>query len=161
MAAGRLWTLVTSGFIIAGPPLPQLVMTGAVAVAVVRLAGGRLWWTSAIAGHVGATFIAYAGVAILYGADRSVTEGVVHAPDYGISAVWAATIGTLLVVLHRRGAHPRITAACTVGLLGAFLALVGVDGELADVEHLLAFVIGLAVAAAVRSPSGELATVVA
>ena len=79
-----------------------------------------------------------------------------HAPDYGISAVWAATTGTVLVLLHRGGAHPRVTAACTVALLGAFVALVGVDGELADVEHLLAFVLGLATAA-IRSPSGKLA----
>ena len=74
---------------------------------------------------------------------------------------WAVTgTGTLLVLLHRGGAHPRVTAACTVALLGAFVALVGVDGELADVEHLLAFVLGLATAA-VRSPSEKLATVAA
>jgi hypothetical protein len=62
------------------------------------------------------------------------------------------------VVLHRVGAHPRVTAACTVALLGAFVVLVGLDGELADVEHLLAFVIGLGVAT-LRPPLGEMATV--
>src|SRR5205085_12341652 len=104
------------------------------------------WWLAAIAGHLGATFIAYAGIALVYLADRGTAEGVVHAPDYGISAVWAATTGMLLVHLHRGGAHPRVTAACTAGLLGAFVARAGVDGELADVEHLLAFVIGLGAA---------------
>jgi hypothetical protein len=158
LVAGKVWTLVTSAFIIAGPPVPQLLMTGLVALAVVRLAGSRLWWMSAIGGHFGATFAAYAGIAIVHQADLAAAQGVIHAPDYGISAIWAATTGTLLVVLHRVGAHPRVTAACTVGLLGAFVALVGVDGELADVEHLLAVVIGLG-AASVRSPSGEMATV--
>ena len=160
MAAGRVWTLATSGFLIAGPPVPQLLMTGIVTLAVVRLAGPGTWWLSAVGGHFGATFVAYAGIAAVYATDRASAEGVVHAPDYGISAVWAATTGTLLVLLHRGGAHPRVTAACTVALLGAFVALVGVDGELADVEHLLAFVLGLATAA-VRSPSEKLATVAA
>lgn len=160
MAAGRAWTLVTSGFVIAGPPVPQLVMTGIVAVLVVRLAGAGTWWRSAVAGHFGATFVAYAGIAAVYLVDRSTAEGVVHAPDYGISAVWAATTGTLLLLLHRAGAHPRLTAVCTFSLLGAFIALVGIDGELADVEHLLAFAFGLAVVS-VRSPSGKLATVAA
>lgn len=161
LTAGRVWTLATSGLIIDGPPVPQLLMTGVVALAVVRLAGPGTWWLSAIAGHLGATFVAYAGIAAVYATDRASAQGVVHAPDYGISAVWAATTGTLLVLLHRGGAHPRVTAACTVGLLGAFVALVGLDGELADVEHLLAFLVGLGTAAAVRSPSGRLATVAA
>ena len=160
MVAGRAWTLVTSGFIIDGPPVPQLLMTGIVALAVVRLAGPGTWWLSAVAGHFGSTFVAYAGIAAVYATDRATAEGVVHAPDFGISAVWAATTGTVLVLLHRGGAHPRVTAACTVTLLGAFVALVGVDGELADVEHLLAFVLGLATAT-IRSPSGKLATVAA
>ena len=160
MAAGRVWTLVTSGFIVAGPPVPQLLMTGIVAITVVRLAGAGTWWLSAVAGHFGATFMAYAGIAAIYVVDKASAEGVVHAPDHGISAVWAATTGTLLVLLHRAGAHPRLTAACTFALFGAFIALVGIDGELADVEHLLAFAFGLAVVS-VRSPSGKLATVAA
>jgi hypothetical protein len=158
LAAGRAWTLVTSGFIVAGPAAPQILMTAIVALGVVRLAGAGAWWRSAIAGHLGSTFVAYAGIAVVYAADRASAEGVVHAPDYGISAVWAATTGTLLVLLHRNGAHPRVTAACTALLGAAFVALVGVDGELADVEHLLAFAAGLGVVA-VRSPSGDPATV--
>src|SRR6476646_5652905 len=58
IVTGRLWTLVTSGLIVAGPPVPQLIMTGIVAIAVVRLAGPGPWWLSATAGHFGATFIA-------------------------------------------------------------------------------------------------------
>jgi hypothetical protein len=61
ITAGRLWTLATSGFIVAGPPIPQLIMTALVAIAIVRLAGPGIWWLSAIAGQVGATFLAYGG----------------------------------------------------------------------------------------------------
>jgi hypothetical protein len=46
IVTGRLWTLVTSGLIVAGPPVPQLIMTAIVAVAVVRLAGPGVWWLS-------------------------------------------------------------------------------------------------------------------
>ena len=160
LATGRVWTLVTSGFIVAGPPVPQLVMTGLVALFVVRLAGAGTWWLSAIVGHFGATFVAYAGIAAVYAVDRGTAAGAIHAPDYGISAVWAATTGTLLVLLHRAGARPRASAACGVAMLAAFIALVGLEGELADVEHLVAFLLGIAVVA-VRSPSGKLATVAA
>jgi hypothetical protein len=41
-------------------------------------------------------------------------------------------------------------------LLATFLALVEIGGELADVEHLLAFLIGAGIAT-IRSPSGRLA----
>jgi hypothetical protein len=157
LAAGRLWTLVTSAFIIDGPSVPQIVMTALVAGVVVRLGGAATFALSAVAGHLGATVIAYLGIAAVSIADPATAHGVVHAPDYGISAVWAASTGTLLVLVHRGGAHPRVTAACGVVLLAAFLALVGIDGELADVEHLLAFLIGVGVAA-VRSPSGRLTT---
>jgi hypothetical protein len=157
LAAGRLWTLVTSAFIIDGPSVPQIVMTALVAGAVVRRGGAALFGLSAVAGHVGATLLAYVGIAAVSITDPATADGVVHAPDYGISAVWAASVGTLLVLVHRGGAHPRVTAAFGVVLLGTFLALVDIDGELADVEHLLAFLIGAGVAA-VRSPSGRLAS---
>jgi hypothetical protein len=157
LAGGRLWTLVTSAFIIDGPSVPQLVMTAIVAAAVVRIAGAATFALAAVAGHFGATLIAYVGIAAVSIADPATADGVVHAPDYGISAVWAASIGALLVSLHRTGTHPRVTAACGVVLFVAFLALAGLDGELASVEHLLAFLIGMGVAA-VRSPSGRLTT---
>jgi hypothetical protein len=157
LTAGRLWTLVTSAFIVDGPSVPQIVMTALVAGAVVRLGGAALFGRSAVAGHVGATLLAYLGIAAVSITDSATAHAVVHAPDYGISAVWAASVGALLVLLHRSGAHPRVTAAFGVVLLATFLALVDIDGELADVEHLLAFLIGVGVAA-VRSPSGRLTT---
>jgi hypothetical protein len=157
LAAGRLWTLATSAFIIDGPSVPQILMAALVAAAVVRLGGAALFGLTAVAGHLGATLLAYLGIAAVSIADPATAHGVVHAPDYGISAVLAASVGTLLVLVDRGGAHPRVTAAVGVLLLATFLALVGLDGELADVEHLLAFLIGAAVAA-IRSPSGRLAT---
>lgn len=160
LTAGKLWTLASSALVIQGPAIPQLVMTGTLAAVLVRACGGAVFWLVAVAGHVGATLIAYAGIGLVYLVQRSTAEGVVHAPDYGISAVWAAAFGALAVIALRRGHHPRITAAWSLAVLVLFVVLVPVDGELADVEHLLAFVLGAGVMA-VRAHSARPTTLAA
>jgi hypothetical protein len=158
--AGKLWTLPASALIIQGPAIPQLVMTGALAAALVRACGGAVFWLVAAVGHVGATLIAYAGIGLVYLVARSTAEGVVHTHDYGISAVWAAAFGALAVIRLRRGDHPRVTAAWALAILALFVVLVPLDGELADVEHLLAFVLGAGVML-LRGRSGHLNTLAA
>lgn len=143
--AGKLWTLPSSALIIQGPAIPQLLMTAALAAALVRACGGAVFWLVAAVGHVGATLIAYAGIGLIYLVARSTAEGVVHTHDYGISAVWAAAFGALAVIRMRRGEHPRLTAAWALAILALFVVLVPLNGELADVEHLLAFVLGAGV----------------
>jgi hypothetical protein len=143
--AGKLWTLPSSALIIQGPAIPQLLMTAALAVALVRACGGAVFWLVAAVGHVGATLIAYAGIGLIYLVERSTAEGVVHTHDYGISAVWAAAFGALAVIRMRRGDHPRLTAAWALAILALFVVLVPLNGELADVEHLLAFMLGAGV----------------
>jgi hypothetical protein len=145
--AGKLWTLPSSALIIQGPAIPQLLMTAGLVAALVRACGGAVFWLVAAVGHVGATLIAYAGIGLIYLVARSTAEGVVHTHDYGISAVWAAAFGALAVIRMRRGDHPRVTATWALAILGLFVVLVPLDGELADVEHLLAFVLGAGVMA--------------
>lgn len=158
--AGKLWTLPSSALIIQGPPVPQLLMTGVLAAFLVRACGGAVFWLVALAGHIGSTLIAYAGIGLVYLVDQSTADGVVHAPDFGISAVWAAAFGALAVVAMRRGDHPRVTVAWSLAVLALFVVLVPVDGELADVEHLLAFGLG-AMTMLVRARSGRMATLTA
>ena len=124
LVAGKLWTLLSSALIIQGPAIPQLLMTAALAAALVRACGGAVFWLVAAVGHVGATLLAYAGIGLVYLVERSTAEGVVHAPDYGISAVWAAAFGALAVVAMRRGDHPRVTAAWALAVLVLFVVLV-------------------------------------
>jgi hypothetical protein len=143
--AGKLWTLPSSALIIQGPAIPQLLMTAALTLALVRACGGAGFWLVAAVGHVGATLIAYAGIGLIYLVARSTAEGVIHTNDYGISAVWAAAFGALAVIRLRRGEHPRLTAAWALAILALFVVLVPLNGELADVEHLLAFVLGAGV----------------
>jgi hypothetical protein len=158
--AGKLWTLASSALIIQGPAIPQLLMTAALAAALVRACGGAVFWLVAAVGHVGATLIAYAGIGLIYLVARSTAEGVVHTHDYGISAVWAAAFGALAVTRMRRGDHPRVTATWALAILALFVVLVPIDGELADVEHLLAFVLGAGVMA-VRARSDRPTTLAA
>lgn len=153
--AGRLWTLPSSALIIDGPAVPQLAITAALAAALVRACGGAVFWVVAAIGHVGSTLIAYVGIGLVYVVQRSTAEGVVHVRDYGISAVWAAAFGALAVIRLRRGGHQRLTALWAVSILALFVVLVPVDGELADVEHLLAFVLGAGVML-LRGRSGHL-----
>jgi hypothetical protein len=60
----------------------------------------------------------------------------------------------------RRGEHPRVTAAWGLAILVLFALLVPIDGELADVEHLLAFLLGAGVML-LRARSGRPTTLAA
>jgi hypothetical protein len=147
LAAGKVWLLFTSALIVSGPPLLELAgLTIASAVLVARR-GAAGFWRVAIGGHVGATLIAYAGVAVLWLVHRETVEGIVHDPDYGVSAVWLAVLGAILATVwsdaRRDGwtAGERAVAGVCVGA-----ALIGAAffPPLSAAEHGLAFLIGLA-----------------
>ena len=112
--------------------------------------GGRALWGAALAGHLGATIAAYAGIGLLWLVARDSVRGIVHAPDFGISAVWAAALGALVVgAAWRPASHGRLGLAVGALCLFTLVVLVPLHGELADVEHLLAFLLGGGVAAGV------------
>ena len=147
MAAGRVWTLATSGFLIAGPPVPVL-MTGIVALAVVRLAGPGTWWLSAVGGRFGTTFLAYAGIAAVYATDRASAKASCMRPTTGCRRSGRPPRERCWCAPSRRRAPTGRLAACTVALLGRLSYTPRCDTrQLADVEHLLAFVLGLPTAA--------------
>lgn len=152
---GAVWSLATSAVVIDGPPVGQLLMTALATAWAVAVLGGRGFWLVAVAGHIGATLLTYAGIAVLWLVVGARVEELVDAPDFGISAVWAALLGALVVVEGRRGRGTRRRAAAAMGVvtLVTFVLLVPLDGELADVEHLLAFVAGALTAAHLQSGS--------
>jgi len=137
IADGEAWLLLTSGLVIDGLPWLQLAVLALVlAVALERLGALRLW-TVALAAHIGAALIAYAGIGVLWLVDRGLVESVVDEPDYGVSVVLAGELGALAVAGGRRMAL----------FVGAFvLAGIGIgvsdSSLLANVEHLLGFVLG-------------------
>jgi hypothetical protein len=145
VAAGELWPLVTSAFVIAGSPVVQLAATAVLLGAVVRLHGAGLFWQTAAAGHLGATLVTYAGVGILWLVSRADVDAVVDAPDYGISAIWSAALGALAVCAAAAPRWRRATLAASAVCVLILLAPTPFGGDLAGVEHVVAFALGAAV----------------
>jgi hypothetical protein len=98
---------------------------------------------AAAAAHLGSAVLAYAGIGILWLVQRSDVDGVVDAPDYGISCVWAGAIGAL--VAAGLGSGRVRERALAVAAIGLFYVVFGASGGLAGVEHVLAFALGAAV----------------
>ncbi|HMJ32908.1 MAG TPA: hypothetical protein VK501_03235 [Baekduia sp.] len=145
---GRLWLLGTSALVVQGPPVLQIAGTAGLIWVVVHRFGAATFWATAVAGHVGGTLAVYAGIGLIWLVDAQAVRHVTDASDYGISAVWAACIGVVSVA-GAAGALPRarLAASLGAGCLLAFLVLLPADGELSDVEHLVAFLAGAALAA--------------
>jgi hypothetical protein len=149
LAAGRVWLLPASGLIVAGAvPALQLASTALLVWVVVHRFGGAVFWGVAIAGHVGATVAAYTGILLVWLVDAHAARHVVAQPDYGISAVWAACAGAIAYAgLRGELRRSRLVAGLGAACLLTLLVLVPANGELSDIEHLLAFAGGGAVAA--------------
>lgn len=135
VAHGRVWLLLTSGLVVEGAEVVQIVVLAVVlALALWRLGAVRLW-AVALAAHVGAALVAYAGVGVLWLIDRSLVDA--REPDYGISVVMAGALGALAAA-----GGPR--TALVVGVLAVAGFGIGIvdASALANVEHLLGFAIG-------------------
>jgi hypothetical protein len=157
LVSGKLWLLPLSGLIVAGRSWTQLAALAEVAIALVVLAGARTFWRAAILGHVGSTLVAYAVLGVLALTVPSSVAGPFHAPDYGVSCIWAGSLGALAVVGARRCSSRTakvwvaagLSAPLVVILSSGFVTAAGTV-NLANLEHLFAFVLGV-VAAAVPS----------
>lgn len=154
VASGHLLPLLTSGLLVAGDPVVQIAGAAAAAIAVLVLLGPGAFWRAALAGHVGATLVAYAGVGLLWLVARADVDAVVDAPDYGISAVWAGSLGAL-VVAGTRGSSRRLVRGVAVAAVALFVAAIPFSSDLAGVEHLLAFVLGGIFAVGARARGGQ------
>jgi hypothetical protein len=155
LAAGKVWTLLTSGLVIDGTAAPQLVVTAALALAALRCGGTRLFWTAAAAGHIGSTLIAYSGVGLVWLVDERLVDGVVRAPDYGISCIWAAGLGVVAAGAWLRGGTPG--RAVAVASLGVLATVTVYSHGIATVEHGLAWILGAVVAVAAARHSAAAA----
>lgn len=147
VAGGDVLPLLSSGLVVAGAPLPQLAALAIVAGALIRLSGAATFWRAAAAGHVGATVLAYAGVGVVWLLARRDVEGVIEAPDYGISCVWDGALGALGATVVRASHHGRGVARAVLGLsLATFVVALPFSWGLVGVEHVLALALGALVA---------------
>ena len=145
---GELWQLFTSGLVVSGPVGAELPAAAAIAALAVRRLGARTFWFAAALGHVGATLLAYVGVGVVWLAARADVDGVVDAPDYGISCVSLAAVGALVGEAMRARRESVGLAAVAAGLV--VLAVLGLGSGLAGIEHVLAFTLGLVAPALAR-----------
>ncbi len=145
LAEGRMWLLFTSGFVVAGPAIPQILALAALAGCLNRFGGSLLFWRSALAGHILSTLLTYAGVGVLALAHAGIANGLLDEPDYGISAVWAGALGAAAVGSflgppdHGRRPWLAYAAVAVIIVISAF------SRGLALPEHALAFALGATV----------------
>jgi hypothetical protein len=149
VAEGRLWLLGASALVAQGAlPAIQIAATVVLVWGVVRHLGGPVFWAVALAAHVGTTVVTDAGIGLLALVDPSDGHRIAAAHDYGISAIAAGCVGALAVA-GALGAvpRPRVAVGLGVAALLACVVLIPADAELADVEHLVALLVGATVAA--------------
>ena len=152
----KIWLLVTSAFVVSGPPVLELLGLALASVLLLRRLSAGRFWAVAVTGHVAATVLAYAGVGVLWLATREAVGNVVDRPDYGVSAVWLAVLGALLVTaigsLRAGRAAPfdrLVIVVCPLAAVIGFVAFPLLSGT----EHLLAFLTGMVVAKASGLPA--------
>jgi hypothetical protein len=141
LLSGHVWQLFSSGFIVVGKPVAQLIVTTIAVIAVLVLFGPGLFWRAAFAGHVVATVIAYAGIGVLWLVARGDVDHVVDEPDYGISCVLAGTLGALTGAGLRRPKPWAVPAAAAATAL-VLAAVTPWRYDLTSAEHVLAFALG-------------------
>jgi hypothetical protein len=141
VADGNLLGLLTSGLPVDGPlVVPQIVLGALAAAVVIRREGAAVWWIAALVGHVGSALLSYGIVGLASALGSQAADNAQNDPDYGISAVVAATLGALLAS-GLRAADRAVTA---VGVV-AFVALLPFSIGWLDIQHPLAFGLGAAV----------------
>jgi hypothetical protein len=149
VAEGKIWLLFTSGVVADRPWLPSLLGFAIVGFTALSLARARVVVAAALAGHVLATLVVYGFLGAVDAVDHGAFANLVDQPDIGLSAIIAAWIGVISCMLWRRFRSGRAHVLNVLGCIGC--ALIGFAFRPAvtvlDSEHIVAFALGVAVAA--------------
>lgn len=146
---GKLWYLVSSAVLVDRPVVLSLLSFAVLATLALMTCGTRTFWWSAILGQVVATLLVY----VFIGAARRIVAGAfdtsLASPDYGVSAISAAWLGSIATVAWRRRGRSRvgkfsISSSCLA--VGLFAYSVRPDVTVLSSEHLVAFALGVAAA---------------
>jgi len=145
VADGDLWLLLTSALnVVPELDVPQWILLAASVAVVIWRHGPRLWWSVALAGHVGAAVVSYAVIGLAVALGSGSADATAGESDYGISIVLAATLGALAA-----GGFAVPAARRTRTDVGAMvLGLVGLAGMIAfsvgwyDMQHVIGYAIG-------------------
>lgn len=146
---GKLWFLFSSAVLVDQPVLMSVVSFAVLAALAWRLSGARLFWMSAFLGQVVATLLVY----LFIGAARRIVAGAFSAaiasPDYGVSAVSAAWLGSIAAVAWQQRGRSRIgktSIAISCTAIALFAYSVRPDLTVLSSEHLVAFALGVGAA---------------
>jgi hypothetical protein len=151
VAEARLWSLVTSALLVSYPLVWSLVTFALLGALALRFCGSRVVFIAGVAGHIGSTLAVYAVMALTWTFDPRAFEALSRAPDYGVSAVSAAWIGALAAVswqARNRTLRGKILTALAVLSAAGFGLIVRGHVNFFDLEHILAFGVGVGVVVA-------------
>ncbi|HET8894007.1 MAG TPA: hypothetical protein VFM96_07925 [Gaiellaceae bacterium] len=149
---GKLWFLVSSAVLVDHPVVLSLLSFTALAVSALTLCGTRTFWWSAFLGQVLATMLVYAFIGLARWLVVGAFDSSVVSPDYGVSTVCAAWLGSIAALMWRRrgrSAVGKLSIALSCFAVGLFAYSVRPDVSVLSSEHLVAF--GLGVGAAIPS----------
>lgn len=147
---GKLWFLVSSAVLVDRPVVLSLLSFTALAAATLIMCGTRIFWWSAILGQVLATILVYVFIGIARWLVVGAFDSSVVSPDYGVSTVCAAWLGSIAALMWRRrgrSAVGKLSIASSCVAAGLFAYSVRPDVSVLSSEHLVAF--GLGVSAAI------------
>lgn len=148
VAEARLWSLLTSGLLVQSPLFWSLVSFALLGALTLRACGPPTLWISAVAGHIGSTLAVYALLASARTVDGDLFQVVQRAPDYGVSAVSAAWLGAVACTFWRardRTLRGKLATALAVAAVAVFGWTLRRHLNVLDLEHVIAFGIGVAV----------------
>jgi Rhomboid family len=149
VAEARLWSLVTSALLVSSPLFWSLLSFALFGALTLRFCGSRVLLVSAFAGHIASTLVVYALLALARTFDPRAFETLLKAPDYGVSAVSAAWLGAMATVswgARNRTLRGKIATALAVVGVALFGLILRRHVGFLDLEHVVAFAIGVAVA---------------
>jgi hypothetical protein len=143
---GKVWFLFTSAGLVDHPVVISVLSFAALATLAWLVCGMNVFWLSAFLGQVGATLLVY----LYIGAARWVVPGAYAAatgsPDYGVSTVSAAWLGSIATVAwQKRGRSRSGKASIALGCVAVTLFAYSVrpDVTVLSSEHVVAFTLGV------------------
>ena len=149
IAEARVWLLVTSALLVQAPYFWSVLTFGLLGALGLAVCGGRVLWISALAGHVGSSLLVYALLEASRTVEPHAFSGLQTAPDYGVSAISAAWLGAIASTSWRarnRTPRGRFAIVLAVAAMAVFGWMLRRHLSFLDLEHVVAFAIGVNVA---------------
>ena len=145
---GRVWLLLSSALVADHPIGPSLLAFAGLGLVALAVCGWRVVWAAATLGHAGSAIAVYGAIAAVRLLDPGDLAQVRSLYDYGTSAIIAAWIGAIAARGWRR--RPELTARGAIVLFCVGSGLIGwllrPQVTPLDSEHVVAFLIGVAIA---------------